>query len=75
MSVGGFLSKPVPLDYLMLIGLIWAALGFLFAQMWWVIGGFLLFLMGVLSIPPPKEDKQGIDGVTEGDSPEKVQTP
>ena len=75
MTVGGFLSKPVPLDYLMLIGLVWTALGFLFAQIWWAIGGSILFLMGVLSLPSPKRDKQGIEGERTGDNDEKVQTP
>ena len=59
----------------MLIGLVWTALGFIFAEMWWAVGGSLLFLMGALSIPSPKHEKEAIAALRRDDRGEKVQTP
>lgn len=55
MSSAKFLSQPVPPDYLMAIGLILGMIGWLVAELWWMIGGSILFLMAVLSIPSSRE--------------------
>ena len=35
----------------MVIGFGWAALGFYLMEFWWIFGGFMLFYMGVMTLP------------------------
>ena len=39
-------------DFLMLVGFLMAVAGWLLPEIYWVLGGTMLFFMGVMSLPP-----------------------
>jgi len=41
-------------DFLMLVGAIWCAFGIRFFEFYWILGGTLLFIMGIMTLPAPK---------------------
>jgi hypothetical protein len=44
-------SLSVSSNIIMAIGFGWAALGFYLMEFWWIFGGFMLFYMGVMTLP------------------------
>jgi hypothetical protein len=42
-------------DALMLIGTVWCAFGGFFFELYWVLGGTLLFIMGIMTLPDPEK--------------------
>lgn len=74
----GALNRPMNPDWLMAFGLVWGVAGFLKTDYWWVIGGSLLFLIAVLSLPgidPFRHERDGGGGHEAGDGTEKPRAP
>ena len=45
-------SLTVTSEFLMTAGFLMGVAGFVLPEMWWVIGGTMLFFMGVMTLPP-----------------------
>jgi hypothetical protein len=43
-------------DIILAVGLAMTALGFLFWYVWWIIGGVMLFWMGIMTLEDTKPD-------------------
>lgn len=65
-----FLDKPVPGDYLMLIGFGMCALGMWYREFYMEIGGFALFLAGVFTLKPIEGEKEEGGRQEEGEESE-----
>ena len=45
-------------ETVMAMGLVWAMFGWLLEQFYWLLGGFLLFMMGTLTLAPLAGDER-----------------